>query len=440
MKSVEVNFDGIIGPTHHYGGLSQGNLASQAQRLKTSYPRQAALEGLKKMKLLADLGIRQAVLPPHERPDFQFLKEHHFHGSIKDVIKQVAKSRLDLLSIASSASAMWAANAATVSPSADTIDKRVHLTPANLHSTMHRQLEPEFTTKLLRLIFADKKHFQVHDALSNNYLLADEGAANHMRLCPEHGKPGIEIFVYGRDKTSHLPEDFPARQSLAASKQIAIQHGIPEEQSLFWQQRTDVIDAGVFHNDVIAISNQKVLLCNEHAYVNQTEILRDLQEKNPSFNVIEITDEELTVQEAVQTYLFNSQLLTTTEGTMLLLCPTECETHSRARQVLDQLIEKVEIISEVKFIDVRQSMQNGGGPACLRLRVVLTENELASIHQPILLTEELYRHLVEWVNKHYREELTIESLRDPHLTTEVYDALEALTEILDLGNIYPFQQ
>lgn len=440
MKTFEVNFDGIVGPTHHYGGLSPGNIASQEHRLQTSYPKQAALEGLQKMKLLADLGLPQAVLPPHERPCLEFLREHGFAGTTPEVIRQALQQRADLLSIASSASAMWAANAATVSPSADCADGRVHITPANLISTVHRQLEPEFTTQIFRRIFPDVDQFQVHDPLPDDPDHSDEGAANHSRLCRSHKEAALELFVYGRNGAGPLPQKYPARQSYAASAQVAQQHGLHQERTIFVQQNPAAIDAGVFHNDVIAVANENVFFCHEQAYVDQRAVIEQLRERIPELCLIEVSTEELSIEEAVQTYLFNSQLVTLPDASMLLLCPLECADHPRVRPILAKLLAEDNPIDEVKFIDVRQSMHNGGGPACLRLRVVLTETELAAIHQPVLLTDELYDRLRDWIQKHYRDELTLESLGGPNLLREVRDALNELSQILELGMIYPFQQ
>jgi len=440
VKTFEVNFDGIVGPTHHYGGLSPGNIASQEHRLQTSYPKQAALQGLQKMKLLADLGIPQAVLPPHERPSISFLREHGFEGTDAQVIQDALKTRADLLSVASSASAMWAANAATVSPSADCSDGRVHFTPANLISTAHRRQEPEFTTRVFRKIFPDENRFQVHDPLPDDPSLADEGAANHSRLCRNYAEAGLELFVYGRNAAGEQPQKYPARQTLAASERIARQHGLAEDRVLFAQQNPAAIDAGVFHNDVIAVANENVLFCHELAYVDQPQVIEQLRERCPELCLIEVSSAELSIGEAVATYLFNSQLVTLADGSMLLMCPIECADLERVRHVLSRILADQTPIGEVKFIDVRQSMQNGGGPACLRLRVVLSAEELSAIHQPALLTEELYGQLTGWVQRHYREELTIESLGDPALLAEVRAALEELTELLQLGPVYPFQQ
>lgn len=440
MNTIELNFDGLIGPTHHYGGLAEGNLASKKHRLRISSPRQAALQGLQKMKLLTDLGIPQAVLPPHERPCFTYLRAKGFSGSDEEVLTRVSRSSPELLSIASSASSMWAANAATVSPSADTQDRRVHITPANLTSTQHRQLESEFTTKVLRRIFPNRHHFQVHDPLPHSQTVADEGAANHNRICSRHGERGLEFFVYGRNGSARRPIRFPARQTLEASRSIAERHRLQPEYTLFVQQSPEVIDAGVFHNDVIAVANENVLICHAAAYVDQPQVLERIRSMQTDVRIVQISERELSVSAAVETYLFNSQLVTLTSGAMLLLCPLECQIHPEAQRAIRKIQEELDdLLEDVLYIDVRQSMQNGGGPACLRLRIALNEEELATVHQPILLTDQRYGQLVNWVEQNYRDKLSIEDLSDPDLLNEVRTALDQLCDILELSNLYPFQ-
>lgn len=451
MNAFEVNFDGLVGPTHHYGGLAAGNLASQQNRLTVSRPRAAALEGLAKMKLLADLGVRQAVLPPHPRPHWEFLKQHGFQGSSARIIEQAAQQRPDLLSIAYSSAAMWTANAATISPSADTTDGRVHITPANLISTPHRVLESEQTTHVLRRIFHDSRHFVVLDPLPHSEILADEGAANQLRLCPAHAAPGIEVFVYGRDADSASARQagrFLARQTRQASERVAALHQLPVERRCFVQQNPVAIDAGVFHNDVISLANEQVLLCHERAFVDQSQVLQLLRQMSAGeLCVIEISDQELSLAEAVSTYLFNSQLITfhrsarasssSPSKEMLLLCPGECETHLRARQVIGRIVTADNPICDVRFVNVRQSMRNGGGPACLRLRVVLNETELSSLDSRIFLTDALYEKLTTVVQQHYREELTIADLADPELAMESQTAQMEFEQLLFATNTPP---
>jgi len=442
MTAMEINFDGMIGPTHHYGGLAQGNLASQENQGLVSHPRRAALQGLAKMKLLYDLGVPQGIFPPQHRPHWGFLSRHGYSGTPGEVITRVFQERRDLLSIAYSASAMWAANAATVSPSADTADGRVHLTPANLVSTPHRVLESEETAGLLRKIFHDRRHFAVYDSLPHDEILADEGAANHTRFCRTHADPGVELFVYGKDfDTSQGPAPviFKARQSRQACERIAAMHDLSERRRVFAQQSPEAIDAGVFHNDVIAVGNENVLLCHEQAYVDQQTVLDQIQSAMQGELLIrEVTVEELSIRDAVTSYFFNSQLVTLNVGAassrrMLLLCPVECEAHPGVRRVIDSLIDSKFPIEDVRFVDVRESMQNGGGPACLRLRVVLTDAERETLGGNVLFTPELHDTLVKIVSTKYRESLRLEDLAEPGFAEEaiaVVDEIQAVLGVL----------
>lgn len=442
MKAREVNFDAIVGPTHNYAGLAYGNIASQKNKQSVSNPRQAALEGLAKMKFLADLGVPQAVLPPPLRPDLELLRAVGYGGNDAQVLEAVHREDPALLAAISSASAMWAANAATVSPSSDCPDGRLHISPANLISQLHRSIEAASTAASLRAIFPEGKFFSHHPPLPCQARFADEGAANHMRLCGDYGSPGIEIFVYGRHfaNASDGPKIFPARQTDHASRAIARRHGLLKERCIFAQQNPAAIDAGVFHNDVAAVGNQNVLFCHAQAYVDQPAVMAEIRTKfaaisNAPLHIFEVVAEEFSLEEAVQTYLFNSQIVTLHDGAMSLIAPAECEQHARARSVIDRLLAAKTPIQSVRFLSVRQSMRNGGGPACLRLRVVLNDAERAAAHRGVFLDDSLYARLVEWVRKHYREELRAEDLADVKLLEESRRALGELRDILKLPQI-----
>lgn len=432
MSAVEVNFDGLIGPTHHYGGLSLGNRASLAHRHAASSPKRAALQGLSKMKKVADMGVRQAFLPPQTRPHWPTLQEAGFTGSPAEILTQAHHDRPELLSIAYSASAMWTANAATVSPGYDCEDGRVHFTPANLQTMPHRRIEAKQTAATLRAIFHDTSHFEVHDPLPATSEFSDEGAANHTRFCRNGDEPGVELFVYGRDQQIAVSDNqFPARQTLAACEAIAKQHQLSPDRCVFARQHPGAIAAGVFHNDVIAVGNQSLHLVHEMAFVNQAAILAELADKfGEGLQQIVISQEALSLEEAVSTYFFNSQLLTRPDGSMVLLCPIECAESPNALRLTEQLVAGDNPIADCQFINLRESMHNGGGPACLRLRVVLTEKELAAVHPTVFLTEARYEELSAWVNRHYRDQLTVDDLADPRLVEEVAIALEELHAML----------
>jgi succinylarginine dihydrolase len=446
MQAREANFDGLVGPTHNYAGLSFGNVASQTNEKSVANPLAAAKQGLRKMKQLADLGFLQGVLPPQERPSLRLLRELGFSGSDARVIDRAAKDAPELLAAASSASAMWTANAATVSPSADTGDRRLHFTPANLTSKLHRAIEHEATRRTLRAVFADEKHFVVHEALPGTPALGDEGAANHTRFCAQYGERGVEFFVYGRSEYRRGPEPvrYPARQTFEASRAVAQRHGLADAATVYAQQNPEVIDAGVFHNDVIAVGNRETLFCHELAFVDQRDVYDRLRAQllglGAQFNVIEVPDARVSVADAVSSYLFNSQLLTRPDGRDVLVVPQECRENPRVAAYLDDLASSGGPISEVLVFDLRESMKNGGGPACLRLRVVLDGAEQAAANAGVWIDDALFGRLDAWIGKHYRDRLAPADLADPKLLDESRTALDELTQILGLGSLYDFQR
>ena len=446
MKSFEVNFDGLVGPTHNYGGLSFGNVASQSNSQQGSNPREAARQGLAKMKALADMGFKQGVLAPQERPDVAALRRLGFTGSDAEVIQRAAKEAMPLLVASCSASSMWVANAATVSPSADTADGRVHFTAANLNCKYHRSIEHPTTSRVLGAMFANQQHFAHHAALPAVAQFGDEGAANHTRFCRAYGEPGVEFFVFGRsafDGRYPAPQKYPARQTLEASQAVARLHGLSDDGVVYAQQNPTVIDQGVFHNDVIAVGNGEVLFYHEDAFLETERVLAELKDKlarrGGEFKAVCVPRAQVTVEDAVRSYLFNSQLLSRDDGSMLLVVPEECRNNERVWAYLSALTGQGGAISEVRVFDLKQSMQNGGGPACLRLRVALNETELAAVNPGVIMTAPLYDTLTQWVDKHYRDRLVESDLADPQLLVECRSALDELTRILHLGSVYPFQ-
>lgn len=438
MNAYEVNFDGIVGPTHNYAGLSFGNIASIEHRQYLSNPKEAALQGLEKMKLMADMGVVQAVFPPQIRPDLTVLRAIGFTGSDAAVIIAAYKKVPKLFSEVCSASTMWAANAATVSPSADSTDGKVHFTPANLASTFHRSIEAQATSKMLRAIFNHDRYFSHHAPLPGGCQFSDEGAANHTRFCRTYGEKGVQLFVYGRkhfDSKLATPERYPARQSLEASQAIARLHNLSNDGVVFAQQNPAAIDAGAFHNDVVAVGNQHLFFYHALAFADKQPLLDELSAKTEGLiKFIEVSQNEISIEEAVNTYLFNSQIVTLTDASMTILAPRECEENPHTHAFLQNLVTLPKMpIRRVKYINLRQSMMNGGGPACLRLRVALTREELGAIAQGVILNNELYNALKDWINKYYRDRLAPADLADPLLYEENLRALNALSRILRIG-------
>lgn len=438
--AFEYSFDGLVGPTHHYAGLSLGNLASTEHAGRLGNPRAAALQGLAKMRAVWKLGGGQAVLPPHERPYLPWLRRLGFGGSDANVLESAYRVDPALLSTASSASAMWTANAATVAASADTNDARVHFTPANLVSMLHRSLEADTTRRVLRTLFADEVRFCVHEPLPAHAEFSDEGAANHTRLvCAERA---LNLFAWGRAPNVQLaPQRFPARQTRAASEAVARLHQLADTRVLCWQQDPAGIDAGAFHTDVLAVGSANFFMLHERAFVNTPELVSELSQRLGAELCVALASEaELPIADAVACYPFNSALIPLRDGSLVVLAPEESRDNPRVAAFLNRVVTEPNPVARVIYINVNDSMRNGGGPACLRLRVPLTDAELAAVKGRVFFDAELDARLVSWVEKHYRDRLTQRDLTDPEFLAETRTALDALTQILELGSLYEFQR
>ena len=438
----EHQFDGLVGPTHNYGGLSSGNVASTSHGGQTSNPRAAARQGIAKMKFVRDLGVPQAVLPPHDRPHLSTLRRLGFRGTDEEVIAAAAKGDGLFLRVTSSASAMWTANAATVAPADDTADGKTHLTPANLQQMFHRSIEPETTTRVLRAIFPEGSgRFVVHDPLPGGGQLADEGAANHTRLVTSRGS--VHVFAWGRRAWGEAgaPRRFPARQTLEASEAIARLHALDPARCRYPQQHPGGIDQGAFHTDVLAVGNERFFMLHELAFAAKDGFLAELRATlGEELFVVEATTRELPAASAIRAYPFNSQVLTRDDGTMCIVAPEDAREEPHARAFLEKVVAASGPVKEVFYRDVRQSMHNGGGPACLRLRVPLSSADVAAIGANVRLDDALHDALCTWVDRHYRDRLAPGDLADPKLARETMTALDELTRLLRIGSVYDFQR
>ncbi len=411
----EINFDGIVGPSHNYAGLSLGNIASASHKGSASYPRAAALQGVAKMRANMERGLAQGFLLPLPRPNFALLDDLAVDGT----------SDRALLAAAWSASSMWTANAATVSPAPDTADGRCHLTPANLVTMLHRGQEWRDTQAQLKLAFGDTRHFAVHDAVPPSF--GDEGAANHMRLCESHGQPGVEVFVYGRPGGR-----FPARQHEQASRAVARKHGLDPARCVFIEQNPAAIEAGAFHNDVVAVANQTVLFTHEQAFADRKDAYEAMHAAFPALHVVEVPASAVSLEEAIRTYLFNAQLVSLPSGEMALVVPSECQESASVWAWCERMLSSNGPIRQVIPVDVRQSMANGGGPACLRLRVVA---DPATVDARFLLDEAKAQRIESIIAQAWPERIEPEEIGSEKLAKTVIEAREALLAVLSLDEL-----
>ena len=435
MTHTEYNFDGLIGPTHNYAGLSFGNLASATNKGAASNPREAALQGLGKMRAAMELGLGQGFLPPQDRPHLKTLRALGFSGSDRQIIESAAAASPELLANCYAASCMWTANAGTIAPSPDTSDGRVQFTPANLAANFHRAIEGDTTARVLAHIFDGDDYFAHHPLLPGGVHFGDEGAANHGRLAETHGDSGVHLFIYGEDG-----DRFPARQRKRASEAIARGHLLDPAKTLFIEQSKAALDAGAFHNDVVGVANGTVLFLHEQSFADPQAAYDAIRKAAPFVEIIEAPTASVSLEDAVKSYLFNSQLVTLPGGEMALILPKESEENPRVKTFLDETLAKNNPINRLVFKDVRESMRNGGGPACLRLRVVLSDDEAAAANQHFILDAAKISKLEDWVRAHYRDRLTPDDLRDPDFMTESLAATQALTDLLAMGSFYDFQK
>jgi succinylarginine dihydrolase len=416
MPLREINFDGIIGPSHNYAGLSFGNVASMRHGGQVSQPRAAALQGIDKMRANLALGLAQGIFLPHARPN---------RGWLTELGTTIEECEPALAANAMSASAMWAANAATVSPGPDTADGKCHLTPANLRTMAHRSHEWTGTLAQLRLAFANESAFSVHAPVPPAF--GDEGAANHMRLAPAHGEPGVELFVYGVSGGA-----FPARQHVEASKAIARLHRLDPERTFFVQQSEEAIAAGAFHNDVVAVANERVLFAHEQAFEDRDSVIAACERLVPGFELVEVAAADVPIGDAIASYLFNAQLVTRPDGQMTLVVPTEARETPSVWSWLERHVAGNGPIRRVEVVDVRQSMANGGGPACLRLRVVA---DPAMVDPRFLVDDSKLDAIAEVVRIRWPVEIANAELQARALIRDVESARSALLDSVGLHEL-----
>jgi succinylarginine dihydrolase len=432
---VEACFDGIVGPTHSFAGLSPDNPESHASRGAPSNPRAAALQGLAKMATVRELGGLQAVLPPAPRPDLRTLRRLGFSGRDEEVIARAGRDAPELLATCSSASSMWAANAATVIPSTDSEDGRAHVVVANLAHTLHRSLEARTTELALRDVLRSDR-FVVHPPLPAS--LGDEGAANHLRLTAADGGV-LHLFAWGRQALA--PSAQRGRQAREASEALARLGRLPSFTSVLAKQSPRALEAGAFHTDLLAASAPGLWWVHEAAFDNQASVLAAVRNAlGPSLRVVEVSEAELPLAEALSTFVFNTQLVTAPDGSITALVTERATSSPAARAALARLREEVPAVREVRALDVGESLRNGGGPACLRLRVPLAPSDVNSIAAGVWLREGLERRLRDLIARRWRDRLVPSDLADPALARESLEALDELTAILGLGSLYDFQQ
>jgi succinylarginine dihydrolase len=192
----------------------------------------------------------------------------------------------------------------------------------------------------------------------------------------------------------------------------------------------------------VSLANEEVFIFHQEAFADRVElerVLHHLKEHVKGFHPIEILSEDISLDDLVSSYLLNSQLITVDNNEMMMLLPEEVQNHPNCMRWLDE-IQSSSPIKYLEFVDIRQSMMNGGGPACLRFKAVVNNDEFDRLNERFLLSPTKLMDLRTLVSKHYRDKLHPEDLLDIKFMQESYTFLDELTQLLDLGNIYNFQR
>ena len=428
MSLVDVQIDRIVGPTHHFGGLGVGNLASAQHAGQRSSPKAAAIEVLQKMMQVAQTGTHQFVLPPQSRPDWVLLRQLGFSDP-----SHAVHQAPEIASAVFSCSAMWTANAGTFTPAVDSTGGVATLTIANLDASLHRSIEPEQTAMELRDLLPNC--VRVEPPLPGGAAMRDEGAANHMRLAL-NGQPGLNIFVYG-DGSPKPIERWP-RQTKAAWEAVARRHQLIRDNTFYLKQHPDAIDAGAFHNDVVALSHGDVWIHHELAYQDDAEDNAGLEQiedrwrrlHGQRLRRIEVSDSVLSIDDAVKTYLFNSQIVQPhLDHAPTLFCPVQVSAHPVASELVQAWISDG-IFSEVQYVELNQSMAGGGGPACLRLRVTLPLDQVQTMPENARITKPTYERLLAIIDEGYPETVSLAELATPQMIQRTESVTLRLQEAL----------
>ncbi|HYQ17449.1 MAG TPA: N-succinylarginine dihydrolase, partial [Polyangiaceae bacterium] len=192
---------------------------------------------------------------------------------------------------------------------------------------------------------------------------------------------------------------------------------------------------------VLAVGNGSLLLLHERAFVDTAALLDELRARlGADFRAIVGSEAELPLKDAVAAYPFNSQLLTLPSGQMHIVAPLEAHNNAAARRFLERALAECSLISGIDYLDVNGSMKNGGGPACLRLRVPLDAAQLDHVLPSVSFDEQLEQKLTSIVERRYRDRLSLADIADPQLVREAHTALDELTQALGLGSVYDFQR
>ncbi|MFN3591729.1 MAG: N-succinylarginine dihydrolase, partial [Thermaurantiacus sp.] len=199
------------------------------------------------------------------------------------------------------------------------------------------------------------------------------------------------------------------------------------------RQADAAIQAGAFHNDVVAVANGALLFAHEQAFHDRGGLMAALEARVPGFTLVEAPAADVPLGDAVASYVFNAALVSL-PGRMALILPKEAEETPTVWRWLQQVVrDPGNPVSELHVLDLRESMRNGGGPACLRLRVQLSEDALAAVDPRFLVDEAKLDRLEALVSRCWPEQIAPTDLGDPQLWEVCRAARNALLAELSIS-------
>jgi succinylarginine dihydrolase len=209
-------------------------------------------------------------------------------------------------------------------------------------------------------------------------------------------------------------------------------HLLDPARTLFTEQSEAAIAAGAFHNDVVAVANERVLFAHEQAFADKGALLDACERLVPGFDYVEVPAAEVPLEDAIRSYLFNAQLVTPPDCQPTLIVPTEARETPSVWRWIERHVAGNGPIRRVEVVDVRQSMANGGGPACLRLRVVA---DPATVDPRFIADAAKLDLIADVIRREWPEQIHNDELQQPRLIAQIEQARAALLQALDLSQL-----
>jgi succinylarginine dihydrolase len=175
-----------------------------------------------------------------------------------------------------------------------------------------------------------------------------------------------------------------------------------------------------------------VLFAHEKAFADRDRVASECERLFPDVQLVEVPASEVPVADAVSSYLFNAQLVSPPDGETTLIVPSEARETASVWSWLQRHVAGNGPIRNLVVVDVRQSLANGGGPACLRLRVAA---DPATVDPRFLVDEAKLDRIAAVIEQSWPAEIHSSELQDPKVVAAIESARASLYDSLDLAEL-----